>query len=151
MLPVDQIDAYDMGFRGNPLLDDELVSRAKRLGAGVARAANVPANEVRWQGEPALCPECHSNLIQPYDGLKVECAVCGIRGELSIVKNQIQISFSDAERQRSRYQIGGLREHNLENEQMGVISRQKVEADAGLKDRIAALENYPGDNERGAK
>ena len=49
-----------------------------------------------------------------HDGTGVECPVCGIRGELSVVDGKIKVVFSEKEQKRSRLFYAGKLEHSTE-------------------------------------
>ena len=69
---------------------DDLMQRAKTLGAHIMEAVKTPADQRKWLGEEDMgwCPNCHSNALvlgeEQWDGLHypVECQVCGAGGTL---------------------------------------------------------------------
>lgn len=72
------------------LLNDEMLARAKKLGANIMKSLHTPAAEREWLGDEELgwCPNCHSNALilgeAQWDGLffPIECQVCGAGGTL---------------------------------------------------------------------
>jgi multimeric flavodoxin WrbA len=78
------VDQVAFGGAGTPqsiLLDDAALTRAAQLGSRVVSQLGLPADEVRYLGEPGLCPMCHLNVVE-LDGAAVTCATCGSMGEL---------------------------------------------------------------------
>lgn len=140
---VDQIDAYDMGRIGNPVLNKELMSRVRELGHNVASAIGTPAEEVKWMGdEEGTCTVCHCNLITVNGTTTVECPVCGIYGKLTVEGDNVSVTFSAAEQKRSRLNFDGKLEHVKEIKSFGSIAGPKIKA-AG-DDLQKALEKYKG-------
>jgi len=94
------------------VLNEEVLERARKLGRNVAEAMKKPIEEVKWMGdEPGTCPVCHSNLLTVGKKNPVECPVCGIRGELKIKDGEIIVTFSEEEKEHSRLNIQGLKDH----------------------------------------
>jgi multimeric flavodoxin WrbA len=78
------VDQAAFGGAGTPqsiLLDDAALDRAARLGANVASQLGLASEDVRYLGEPGLCPMCHLNVVE-LTGTSVRCATCGSAGEL---------------------------------------------------------------------
>lgn len=140
---VDQIDAFNMGSIGSPLLDDALMARVAQLGRNVAEAIGKPADEVTFKGdEDGICPVCHNNLLTVYKTTTVECPVCGIFGKLSVDGENVKVTFSEAEKARSRHTYEGKMEHYREIKGFGAIAGPKMMAG---KDKIAAkIEKFKG-------
>jgi multimeric flavodoxin WrbA len=82
MAVVDQVAFGGAGTPRSILLDDDALDRAARLGANVAAQLGVAFDEVRYLGEPGLCPMCHLNVVE-LTGTSVVCATCGSAGELA--------------------------------------------------------------------
>ncbi len=61
-----------------------------------------------------------------YGGNKVECPVCGIEGTLDLVDGEIQVTFSEAQQNRSRLRDAGKWEHSNEIRD-GAMTQKKVE------------------------
>lgn len=121
---VGQIDAYDMGQRVNPVLDDEFTAQVQALGKHLVAQIGKPAEEVEWLGEEGVCPVCHNRFISV--GLdystKVECPLCGIEGELKIEDGKVKVEFSEQQKARARNTMNGLYEHHYElHDMMDVI------------------------------
>lgn len=143
---VGQIDAYDMGHRVNPVLDDAFSAQTAALGRHLVEQIKKPAknvewlgmvdgepmelyprkpySEVEWFGEQGVCPVCHNKLISISESRSttVECPLCGTEAELSIEDGKIKVTFSEEQIARSRNTIKGLYEHHDElHDMMNVI------------------------------
>ena len=113
---VDQVAVFPGRFPsmlpGRLLLNEEVLERARKLGRNVAEAMKKPIEEVKWMGdEPGTCPVCHCNLLTVTKKNPVECPICGIRGELKIKDGEIIVTFSEEEKEHSRLNIQGLKDH----------------------------------------
>lgn len=140
---VDQIDAYDQGRKGSPLLDPDLMARTARLGTSVAKACGKPRDTVEWAGDDGwLCPVCHNNLVTLRKTTTVECAVCGIYGKLTVDGDRISVTFSEAEQKRSRCNYDGKLEHWTEIKSFGAIAGPKMRDNAEFLK--AAMKPYEG-------
>ena len=118
--PVGQIDAYDMGHRVNPVLDDEFSAHVAALGRHLAEQIGKPADEIEWFGDEGVCPVCHNRFISigMDNSTKVECPMCGIEGELSVEDGKVKVTFSDEQKARARGTLKGLYEHYYELKDM---------------------------------
>ena len=92
---------------GNSLSVEEFykmaIERAKQLGRNVARAMNMPIEEVKYLGEEAgvACPLCHCNVLLVPENLPyVGCPICWIRGTIIVDKGQMKVEWNmkDVER-----------------------------------------------------
>ena len=94
------------------------MQRTIRMGQNIVDALNAETEEerVRFRGdEEGVCPVCHLDMLTvSKDRRSVECPVCGIAGELQVVDGKIEVSFSEAEQQRSRLRWDGKLEHSTE-------------------------------------
>ena len=90
------------------------------------------------EGKPeGVCPVCHQRLITILPGTTtVECPVCGIEGQLSIVDGAVKVEFSEAQQKRARGTFAGLREHTEEIQGFGAICGPKIMAN---KEKLEAL------------
>ncbi|GAA2677222.1 flavodoxin family protein [Actinoplanes palleronii] len=78
------VDQAVFGGAGTPqsiLLDDAALERAARLGGNVVSQLGLAFDDVRYLGEPGLCPMCHLDVVE-LTGTAVTCATCGSAGEL---------------------------------------------------------------------
>jgi multimeric flavodoxin WrbA len=112
---VDQIQILGVAEDGAIVLQDEALKRARRLGYHVAEAMKKSLEEVKYLGEePATCPVCHTNLMVVGENSSIECAVCGIKGDIKVDGGKITVVFSAKEQKKSRLKIEGKRIHHFE-------------------------------------
>jgi multimeric flavodoxin WrbA len=100
---------------GSVLLNDQAVERARRLGRNVVQAMGKPLEEMKYVGyEPGTCPVCHLDLMVMRGDSTVECAVCGIKGDIKVDGGKVTVVFSEEEQEKSRLTIEGKRIHMRE-------------------------------------
>ena len=128
MKVVGELDVYDMGRTGSPVLNKELIANVNTLGVKVAEAIGKPYDEVEWYGEEGTCPVCHQNLITLNGTTTVECPVCGIEGKLTVDGEKVNVTFSKEQQERARGTFAGLQEHFLEIQGFGAIAGPKMQA-----------------------
>ncbi|MEM2559998.1 MAG: flavodoxin family protein [Candidatus Bathyarchaeia archaeon] len=138
---VDQVRFIGVGQWGHVVLNEKWLERARQLGRNVAEALKKPPEEVKWMGEPGVCPVCHCNLII-ITGREnfVECPVCGITGKLKVENNKIIVDFPETEQKRSVLTIEGKREHWFELKDNLKIAMQRP----GRDQIPQKLEKYMG-------
>jgi multimeric flavodoxin WrbA len=112
---VDQIQVMGAGMRGSVLVNrDGAVQRARQLGRHVAEQMGRHFDDVLYKGDsPGTCPVCHLDMVAMKDSY-VECAVCGIHGELKIVDNKITVVFPEEAQKKSVLELEGKRIHFYE-------------------------------------
>jgi multimeric flavodoxin WrbA len=133
MIPVDAIDAYGMGDRVNPAFDQGFMTRLYQMGTNVGNALKLLREEIKWMGDSeGLCPVCHCNQLTIRKGTTVECTVCGMIGTLSVENGNVQVEYPEEQLQRSRYNLGGLIEHNDEIKSMRSYAMKKMEKDGHM-------------------
>ncbi len=109
---VDQMQVLGVSRWGHVVLNDEAMMRARKLGRSVAQAMGKSEKELRWMGDdPGTCPVCHSNLLTVTRKNPVECAICGIKGEIKVEGDEITVAFSGEEQKKARLTIAGKVEH----------------------------------------
>ena len=109
---VDQMQILGTPLPAQIVFNEDALERARRLGRNVAEAMGKPSDQIKWKGdEPGTCPVCHSNVMLVGKKSPVECAICGIKGELKEKNGEITITFSKEEQAISRLTIEGKRIH----------------------------------------
>jgi len=99
---------------GSVLLNDKAVKRARQLGRNVAEAMGKPSDEVKYMGDEAgTCPVCHLDLMVVRKN-SLECAICGVKGDIKVDGGKITVVFSKEEQKKSRLAIEGKRIHFFE-------------------------------------
>ena len=88
------------------LEDDEKPARAHQIGVNLANAAKDIAN-AQYQGEPGLCPHCHSREFYFYPDNTVECCLCGIRGKMVVDGDGYRFEFAPEQLQRAHDTMPG--------------------------------------------
>ena len=61
-----------------------------------------------------MCPVCHFRLLTVPKKNPVECAICGIKGEIKVENGHIAVTFSEEEQKKSGLTVAGKLEHFLE-------------------------------------
>ena len=86
-----------------------------------------PQDQLKYMGDdPGTCPVCHCNAMLVGRESMVECAICGIKGELKQKGGKISVTFSKEQQAISRLTLEGKRLHFYEiaDVQMGFDSRK---------------------------
>ena len=139
---VDQMELIGANHYGNVVQNEKAMKRARLLGCHVAEAMAKPG-EPTWMGdEPGTCPVCHSNLLKVTNKNPVECALCGIHGEMKVDGQGITVTFSEEEQKRSRLTLAGEMEHVNEIDNNIKIKQARMEREG--KDLPGKLEKYKG-------
>ena len=88
----------------------------RRLGVTEARKELARIiDEVKYKGDkPGTCPVCHTNLMLVGKTSPIECAICGIHGEIKVEGDRISVVFPEEEQRKSRLAIEGKRIHFYE-------------------------------------
>jgi len=128
MIGVGQIDAYDMGHRTNPVLDPPFMEEIAGLGKHMVESIGKEKKDIKWYGQDGHCPVCHNSILKLDKTTRVECPICGIYGDLSIVDGEVKVVFSEEEQNRARCTINGLYEHYYELKDMKKVIIPKLEA-----------------------
>ena len=132
-------NANSMGTIGNPYLDDQLIADMHEMGRRTVLGHDD--DTVKFfepTSKPAgVCPVCHQRMITILPGTTtVECPVCGIEGQLSIVDGAIRVEFPQAQQDRARGTFAGLREHTTEIQGFGAICGPKIMANKEKLDKL---------------
>ena len=87
--------------------EDEKIARIREVGRSIAKAIDDPGN-AKYLGEPGFCSHCHSQLMFFHEGdNKVECAVCGIVGEIVIQEGKARFEFPAEQIERAHDTMSG--------------------------------------------
>jgi multimeric flavodoxin WrbA len=89
---VDQFIGQDLGSSGAVCLDQDLITRAQKMGMNVARQIGKAYDDAEYLGEQeeGACPHCHLAKIEllPAHGQNaIGCTTCGTRGNLAVNEN----------------------------------------------------------------
>lgn len=133
---IDHYNVYDMNITVNPVLNEKLMERIHLLGQNVASAIGAPKEEAEWKGDrQGICPACHNDLLTIKEGTNIECPICGMRGNLSIVDGMIKADFPESEFEHSRMRFGGVHEHYVE------LSSIQERIPEEIKDKIPTIKD----------
>lgn len=98
--------------------NDREMERMRTVGQNIVAALQAETEEERtkWRGEEeGICPVCHCDMVTvSKENRNVECPVCGIKGILDIQQDEIKVTFSQEEQNRSRLRWNGKLEHSTE-------------------------------------
>jgi multimeric flavodoxin WrbA len=89
--------------------------RARELGRNVARAMQMPIQDVRYLGEdtPVSCPVCHCNVVVVPDRLPhIGCPVCWVRGTISTEGGEMKVIWNMEDAKLPRLSQDGIRHHH---------------------------------------
>lgn len=116
---VDMINYHQAMATYNVVGNKPVMDRCGKMAEAICDALNNMEDEEarkKWRGDKeGACPVCHLNLVNISDDQTyVECPVCGIRGEISFENGKLSISYSEAEKNRSRLAWAGKLEHSTE-------------------------------------
>ncbi len=139
---VDQMQVLGVSRWGHVVLNDEAMARARKLGQNVAKVMGKSEKEVGWMGDdPGTCPVCHSNLMTVPSKNPVECAICGIKGEINVEGGKISVTFSEEEQKKARLTVAGKLEHYLEISDNFRIAAARKDLDQ-IPERLKKYEGY---------
>lgn len=101
---VDQIMVLNSNTATQALMHEQEVQRVHQLGKNVCENACKPEEEMSWCGDfDGTCPVCHGNLFTVDNGDETAtCAICGIKGTVSVANGKIHIDFAKDELIHSR-------------------------------------------------
>ncbi len=109
---VDQLQVVFAVRPGQVLLDEEAMQKARRLGLNVAKAMGKGLGEAKFMGdEPGQCPVCHSDILVVSKKPPVRCAVCGSRGVLKMVGDEITVIFEEEDIRKPHWSSQAFSEH----------------------------------------
>ena len=112
---IDQLQVIGVAEDGAIVLRDNYLKRARKLGQNVARAMRKPVGKMEYIGkEFSVCPVCHNSLMVAGRDTTLECAVCGIHGNLRLSGKKMIVTFSRREQEKSRLKLEGKRIHHFE-------------------------------------
>lgn len=90
------------------------LARARQLGQNVARAMDMPIEQVKYLGEESgvSCPVCHTNLLLVHEDLPyVGCPICWVRGVVKTDGDKIKVVWNEADANNPRFSYEGVRHH----------------------------------------
>lgn len=122
-LPVMESWAVPMGFtvaskmlfewNVDLVLDSERLRQAFEIGKHTAESVAVEPEDRVYMGDDGVCPICHNNVMV-MDGTHLKCAVCGVRGELSVIDGEIKVTFHEKAFLDSHLTEWGRKKHSTD-------------------------------------
>lgn len=100
------IDNEVFGWSLGILADDEKVARAHQIGVNLANAAK-DISTAEYQGDPGVCPHCHSRNFYFGPDNVVVCAACGIRGKMLLKDDQYVFDFPEEQLKHAHDTLDG--------------------------------------------
>ena len=115
------VDTLLFQFANGIGFDDSKMDRIKASGEHVAKCCLKPETEMDYIGELNFCPVCHNNaMLMDLPVKQVQCAVCGIKGELVVNDaGNIEAVFTEEEKLKSTIKDGGRKQHY--EDMMGIM------------------------------
>lgn len=135
---VDRMICGDHPAPNMTMVDDEVLSRARKLGQ---RLANAFVNDIKeYQGDKGVCPVCNCNLLEPKGENIVMCPYCGSLAGVKIENKKVKLYWNENAKETERFSVTGRAKHRLE-------IKERHEWIAGKKDLIMERrEKYMGFN-----
>ena len=134
---VDMHQVMGAAIPGQVTFNSAAIARARKLGQNVAGAMGKPREQVKYMGDdPGTCPVCHCNAMLVGRESMVECAICGIKGELKQKDGKITVTFSEEQQAISRLTLAGKTRHFYE------IADVQMKFDSQKSELPAKLEKY---------
>jgi len=93
---------------------NQAIERAKKLGRNVARAMNMPINQVKYAGEEAgvACPVCHCNILLVPENLPyVYCPCCAVRGTVVTKDDKMIVEWNQSDAAYPRFSMEAIAHH----------------------------------------
>lgn len=144
-LQIEVVDKFLVNWIGLPrviALRDDLLARAHRSGRHVVESWQRGVDKAEYIGDPGLCPICHSKLfeIRNYgDVYPTICAICGVRGTMSISDGKASFSVSPEDRPLAHTLLSGKFHHM---EELRDVSLKVPDNMAELPVRTAKYRSY---------
>jgi len=116
-LQIEVVDKFLVNWIGLPrviALRDDLLARAHRSGQQVVESWQKGVDKAEYIGDPGLCPICHSKLFEirnDGDVYPTVCAICGVRGTMSIADGKASFSVSPEDRPLAHTLLSGKFHH----------------------------------------
>lgn len=140
---VDQFQIEGAPMPGSILLNDEAMKKCAALGRNVTGQIGKSFEDAEYKGDkPGACPSCHLDLVVLKGGTEVECATCGLIGELQVVNGEPVVAFpQDASKydEQTTFGVEGSMKHL--REMMSTMNSTHPHLDE-IQKRVAKYESY---------
>lgn len=105
------IDDVVFSWAKSIVIQDENVTLCHQVGERIAKAASN-INEAKYQGDPGICPNCHSrNFMIGDDPAAAICEVCGMIGTLKAVEGKMVFEVPEEQWEHAHNLIPGKMKH----------------------------------------
>ncbi len=104
------IDNIVLDWGKSVVMEDERVARVHNAGRALAEAVMDP-EKATYQGDPGICPNCHSRLFYlNMDAKRASCLVCDAEGEITVQDGTLRFTFGKEQyhRMHTTYEGKGL-------------------------------------------
>lgn len=137
MKVVDTLQANWVARPGQVVLKEQYIEWAAKLGRNVAEAMKKPIEQAEFMSEnPGTCPYCHTDLVTILRKHIVECPICGIKGKLSVMGEEIVVEWSEEDLKHIRWEPLGMSSH------LNDIKETHIKAEQGKDIIKKRMEKY---------
>lgn len=140
---VDHMDVYGVSRHGDAVLREDYILQARYLGENLGHAVLNP--QIDWTGrflgdaDGEACPSCRSSLLIARPGTdRVECAICGTTGRVSMEDGKLNYTW--LQDNQNRLTMIGRYNHMREIERHGLMRPEN--ADQLVKERIQKYKSW---------
>ena len=120
------VDLINFSFNMHCAMDEKNIERVRRLGRTVAKNMGLPEDQMKYMGDFGHCPMCHnSTMVLGKKADDVTCAVCGIKGTISVEDGEIKISYDPKQFELSHVTDSGKYIHLLDMNSQGKEEMRK--------------------------
>jgi len=124
------------------VVSDESVAKCHEIGANIAKAAAVGAEEAEYLGDPGICPECHSRNFHIGDDPKATvCVICGMIGELKPVDGKMTFEVPQEQYEHAHTRMSGKIKHMDDMYRIETELNENKKTDK-YKKRMAAYKDF---------
>lgn len=137
---VDMHQVMAAAIPGQVTFNDAALARARKLGQNVANAMGKPQDQLKFMGDdPGTCPVCHCSAMLVGKTSTVECAICGIQGELKLENGGVRVTFPEEQKAISRLTLAGKTRHFYE---IGDVQMRFDKQKAELPEKLERYKAY---------
>lgn len=108
-LGLEVVDMQYYPWNINIWFDNERIEKMKTSGKHLAKV--LKTGKAEYIGPNGYCPVCHNSTMVLHEKNQIECAVCGIKGSISVEEGNIKTMFSQEEIESSHYYDAGKENH----------------------------------------
>lgn len=132
---VDQMLVDHTMGRGQVLVNETAMFKARSLGQNVAAALKTPREKIKYLGKEDKCPVCHNHLFLVENDY-VECPICYVRGTIEKGNKETRVVFTEEAKEKWLRSPWSLQHHR------DVLERVRTEFEANKEQIDAKLKQY---------